>query len=177
MNAVIIAPGESLTQEQCDAVRGVAPCIAIGDAYRLAPWCDAIVATDRAWWRERPEAKAMRCRRFSAAKVEDVEHMAGEFVSTQSSSGALGLVVAEQHFGMRRGLMIGFDNRGTHFFGPHTGKLKNTDALRFKTFGHQFTHLRNHFRLVGIEVKNATPGTALTAFKTCTLEEGLAWLK
>jgi hypothetical protein len=176
MNAVLIAPGESLTQEQCDTVRGAGVTIAVGDAYKLAPWCDAIAATDRAWWSARPDAMAMPCKKFSPCKIEGIEQVTNEFVGTQSSSGVLGLWVAKM-LGAAKVLMIGFDNRGTHFFGAHVGKLKNTPPHRFKTFEHQFVHLRNHFKIVKIAVRNATPGTALQAFEKATLTEGLAWLK
>lgn len=176
MNAVVIAPGQSLTQEQCDATRGADLTIAVSDAYKLAPWCDALAATDRKWWRARPDALAMTCRKFSPCKIEELEHVSNEFISTQSASGVLGLWVAKM-LGAVRILMIGFDNHGTHFFGPHTGELKNTDPFRFKTFGHQFTHLRNHFKIEKVGCKNATPGTALEAFECCTLEEGMAWLQ
>lgn len=176
MNAIVIAPGESLTQEQCDAVRGAGLIVAVADAFRLAPWCDALAATDRAWWRERPEAMAMPCRKFSPCKIEELEHVSNEFISTQSASGVLGLWVAKM-LGALRILMIGFDNRGTHFFGPHTGKLKNTNEYRFKMFEHQFVHLRNHFKIEKIDCRNATPDTALRAFERTTLEEGLEWLR
>ncbi len=176
MNAVVIAPGESLTQEQCDAARSVGFTVAVSDAYRLAPWCDALAATDRAWWRARPEAMAMDCKKFSPCTIEGVERVTGEIIGTHSASGVLGLWVAAM-LGAVKILMIGFDNRGAHFFGPHTGALKNTAPGRFKTFEHQFVHLRNYFKIHNVCVMNATPGTSLTAFKTCTLEEGLEWQK
>lgn len=177
MNAIVIAPGESLTLEQCEAVRGCGTVIAVGDAYRLAPWCDAIAANDRAWWRERPEAWELPCKKYSAMKLEGIEQIErNDFVSSGSSSGVLGLWLAKL-LGATRILMIGFDNKGTHFFGPHTGKLKNTVPGRFKVFEHQFVHLRNHFKIEKVQAKNATPGTALEAIEKTTLEEGLQWLK
>lgn len=177
LTAIVIAPGESLTQEQCDATRGYGLTVAVSDAYKLAPWCDAIAANDRAWWRERPDAKAMTCAKYSACSIEGVTQVERtDFVGTGSSSGVLGLWIAK-FLGATRILMIGFDNKGAHFFGPHTGSLKNTPAGRFKVFDHQFAHLRNYFKIVNVEARNATPDTALNAIQKTTLAEGLEWLR
>jgi hypothetical protein len=47
-------PGPSLTQQQCDAVRGRCDgVVVVNDAYRLAIWADCLVAADLAWWCER----------------------------------------------------------------------------------------------------------------------------
>jgi hypothetical protein len=72
MNAIVIASGESLTQEQCDATRGCGLTIAVSDAYKLVPWCDALVSTDRAWWKNRPEAMQVACRKFSVHEIEGI---------------------------------------------------------------------------------------------------------
>ena len=47
---VVIATGPSLTAEDVDYCRGKARVIAINDAYTLAPWADALYATDAKWW-------------------------------------------------------------------------------------------------------------------------------
>jgi hypothetical protein len=72
--------------------------------------------------------------------------------------------------------MLGFDNKGTHFFGPHEAPLKNTQPHRFKTFAAQFGHLANRFKMERIEVLNCTPDTALDKFPIAILAEGLEWL-
>lgn len=46
-----LATGPSLTQEDCDYVRGKSRVIAINDAHRLAPWADVLFSADRQWWR------------------------------------------------------------------------------------------------------------------------------
>lgn len=176
MNAIVIASGESLTREQCDAVAGAGLIVAVSDAYLFASNCDALCATDRAWWRARPEVMELPCRKFSVHEMEGVELVArNDHIGTDSSSGVLGLWVAKM-LGAVRILMLGFDNRGGHFFGQHVPPLKNTAPHRFKTFAFQFIHLRNRFKIDGIECINCTPGTALDAFPTATLQEGLEWI-
>lgn len=176
MNAIVIAPGESLTREQCDAVVGAGLIVAVCDAYRMIEHCYAICATDRAWWRARTEVMSLPCRKFSVHEMDGIERVErNDHIGTDSSSGVLGLWVAKL-LGAKRILMLGFDNRGGHFFGPYVPPLKNTAPHRFATFAHQFTHLRNRFKLDGIECINCTPGTALEAFPKLTLEEGLEWI-
>jgi hypothetical protein len=176
VNAIILAPGESLTQPQCESVRGQGYVIAVCDAYRLAPWCDAIVANDSAWWGARPDAMASGCRKFSTRRVQGVEQIAAnDLVSGGSSSGALAMWVARK-LSAERIVMLGFDHRGSHFFGPHTGQLKNTPACRWPIFTGQFKRLS--YQLCGdrIEVLNCTPDSALDVFPKATLADGLAWL-
>lgn len=45
-----IASGPSLTQADVDLCRGVVGVIAVNDAYRLAPWADAVYAADLKWY-------------------------------------------------------------------------------------------------------------------------------
>jgi hypothetical protein len=176
MNVIVIASGQSLTREQCEATRGAGYTIAVGDAYRLTTWCDAIVSTDRAWWRKRPDAMAMACRKFCMHSFEGTEHAAAcDSLAYGSSSGVLGLWVARM-LGASRILMLGFDNHGTHFFGPHVD-LKNTSPQRFKEFADQFYLMRGHLKLGGVRVLNCTPGTALDMFPKASLSEGLKWLQ
>jgi hypothetical protein len=48
---VCIGGGPSLTRDDVDYCRGKAFVIAINDAYKLAPWADALYACDGLWWR------------------------------------------------------------------------------------------------------------------------------
>lgn len=47
---VIIASGPSVTQEQVDYCKGKARVITINDSHKLAPWADAVYASDSRWW-------------------------------------------------------------------------------------------------------------------------------
>jgi hypothetical protein len=178
MKAIVVAPGESLTAEDCAHLYSAnADCmIAVSDAFRLLPHIDALVSNDRAWWDARPEARSRICRKFSTRKMEGIEQIqTNDFVSNGSSSGVLAMWVARE-LGAKKILMVGFDNQGSHFFGAHTGNLKNTTESRYKAFQHQFEHLWSRFRMDGIDVRNATPGTALKVFPILSLDEGIEWL-
>jgi hypothetical protein len=175
-SVVVIAPGESLTEADCDLARAAAPVIAVTEAYKLAPWCDVLVANDRAWWAERPDARALSCPKYSTRRIEGVEQIDGsEIVTGGSSSGVLALWVSAR-LGAKRILLLGFDNKGTHFCGPYKGRLTNTHPTRFAVFEQQFRELGKAFQKTGVEVRNCTPETALKAFPLMNLEEGLVWL-
>jgi len=169
---VLFAPGESLTQAQCDFVRGRCKTIAVSDAYRLAPWADALVANDAAWWKARPDAKTFAGLRFSAnpnvdcvEQVKKFEHVIGR----GSNSGLLAMWVARM-LGAKLIVLVGYDMKGTHFFGPHTGGLWNTTPEQFATFQTYFEALKKLLDKEGIEVMNCTPKSALKCFRKSNLE-------
>lgn len=67
---VCIAGGQSLTQEQCDSVRGRARVIAINNAYLRAPWADVLYFADARWhgWHWNGD-KRIACMGLTAAEV------------------------------------------------------------------------------------------------------------
>lgn len=161
----VIATGLSLTQAQVDAVRPLR-VVVVSDAYKLAPWAEALVSADKAWWRHHnPEFAG---RRFSAlpAPRMDLEIMTG--IPMGSNSG-LWAVHQAAKLGATRILLLGFDLGGTHFFGEHPEPLKNTKPERFEVFKEQF----NRYRPKGVEIINCTPGSALKCFPSLPLEEAL----
>jgi hypothetical protein len=72
MRFAILATGPSLTAEQVAAVRGLR-VITVSDAYKLAPWADALVSADAVWWRHHQPVFAGK--RFSNSKVPNVERL------------------------------------------------------------------------------------------------------
>jgi len=75
-----------------------------------------------------------------------------------SNSGLLGLRVAEL-LGPDRILLLGFDMKGSHFFGPHPAPLENTPSHRFAVFRRQFDAYQSPLPII-----NCTPNSALTCF-------------
>lgn len=171
---VVFAPGESLTLRQTEAVRGIYQAVAVCDAYRLAPWSDALVANDAAWWENRPKALKFAGRKFSANDVSGVEKIPPfeHVVFRGSSSGVIGVLQAWR-MGAARILLVGFDNRGTHFFGAHDAPLKNTTSGRYAVFATQFETLKMFLANKGVQIMNCTPGSALNCFDRANLEDCL----
>ncbi len=168
----VLATGPSLSQRVADTVRGRCNVVAVSDAYKLAPWADAIASTDAAWWKHHPAALDLACPKFGAMPdfraIPGVERLP---VDTGTNSGLLGIMVAVK-LGASRVLLCGFDlkDAGNHFFGAHPTGLKSTPPARMEMFKRQFAGYRPR----GIEILNCTPGSALTCYPFSTLETELA---
>lgn len=164
----VLATGPSMSQELADYVRGKCKVIAVSDAYRLAPWADALVSNDRNWWDHNKAAYKFAGRRFaSVALPHGVEALPRVGVYGGGiNSGLQGMRVAEK-LGATKILLLGFDMHGSHYFGPHPHPLKNTTAKRFVKHIEQFNKWR------GCPVINCTPKSALKRFPMSTIEQQL----
>lgn len=176
----ILATGPSMSQEVANRVAGLGRVIAISDAYTLAPCADALCSSDAAWWRAHPAALEHPGRKFGAMpehiRPDGVERVA---IDRGSNSGLLALQVAVRVFHAKKVILLGFDMKGSHFFGAHDEtkfkfgaqimNLKNTTADRFEVFKRQL----GAFQPRGVQIINATPGSALKAYPLMPLEEAL----
>jgi len=162
----LLAPGPSASAELARRLRHL-PTGAIGNAFQLAPWAAFVAASDAAWWRKYPEAKAFP-ERFGMMPIEDVERVSVPQIGAITNSGVLGLEVAKQK-GATRILLLGFDMHGAHFFGAYTNGLRNTNEAQRQTHLRQFAEWGRANKR--IEVINCTPGSALTCFPTARLDE------
>lgn len=179
----VLATGQSMSQEVADSVREL-PCIAVNDAFRLAPWAAMLIAADKRWWDANPEAMG-----FAGLKISSqpgaVNYLrpSGSMgfdpdpsrIRTGGNSGYQAVHVAIQA-GAKRILLLGFDMHGTHYFGPHTKKvggraLGNPNPEKFRVWLDRFGGLANR----GAEIINCTPGSALGAFPMARLDEVMAW--
>ena len=156
MRFAVIATGQSLTDEQVQAVRSL-PCVAVSNAYEKAPWAMALASSDRGWWRHyKPDFKGLK---FSVGQVLESEVAGVERIGliAGSNSGLLGMEVAV-HLGATSLILLGFDMKGTHYFGPHQGSLRNTTAHRFEAFKRDLANFKK------VPVINCTPDSALECF-------------
>jgi hypothetical protein len=163
----VLGTGPSMSQELADLVRHQCRVIAVSNAYKLAPWADALVSNDRAWWQQHPDAYQFVGRKFAGCKLSGTEYLMSEGIyRAGSNSGLQGLRVAAM-LGATRILLLGFDMRGTHYFGEHKPPLRNTTAKRFAAHIAQFKGWH------GPKVINCTPGSALTAFPFMDIRQAL----
>lgn len=167
MRYAVLATGPSMSQAVADAVRGLR-VIVVNDAFRLAPWADALVAQDKAWWRENPDALQFAGRKFSTNKVAGVEFVPRP-LRPCFNSGAVALHVARM-LGATQILLCGVDLHGSHYFGPHTKGLKNSDEKQFASFRKHFKTVGEMLRAQGVEVINCNPASRLSCFPIKTLE-------
>lgn len=171
MNFAVMATGQSLTKDQADAVKGRCKVVCVSNSYEFAPWADALASCDASWWKNNQEAMGFAGRKFTTAPdwqgLSELERVTG--VASGTNSGLLGLMVAVK-LGATRILLLGYDMRGTHFFGPHPAPLRNPNAARFEVFKKQFEGYKPH----GVEIINCTPGSALRAYPMGDLHACLA---
>lgn len=156
---VLLAPGPSLTPDIASGAQAdIIGCV--GNAYELRPDADFIASTDWEWWHKHPDAVRRQCLRFTSS------HFSPEIIVVPGSardwnSGVLALECAVR-LGAERIELYGFDMHGTHFFGPYTNGLANTQPERRKIHQGQYRNWRD--KHPEITVVNRTPGSVLEAY-------------
>lgn len=188
---VCLATGPSLTAEDVDYCQGKARVIAVNDAYRLAPWADALYACDAKWWHWHQGVPNFAGAKWSLdhsawhnyrAKYPDVVKLRNtgpnglEHAPTGLKSGrnsgyqAINLAV---HYGATRILLLGYDMQPSggksHFFGEHPNQQQSPYAM----FRRAFESLVKPLEKCGVSVINCTRRSALTAFPKGVLEQVL----
>ena len=174
MIVAVLCTGESLTVEDVEYCRGKCSVVAVSDAVFMAPWADALVSHDAAWWLAHPEV------RFDGPKWTRHPQGLSELGVNHhpfpaGNSGALGVAVARD-MGATKIILLGCDLVGSHFFGPHTAgtgsgasykPLKNPTEERFREMHRHFAQFRK------LPVVNCSPVSELTCFRRGVLREEL----
>lgn len=189
----ILASGESLTEEQCEQVRGWRASaskrrvIAINTTFRRALWADLLYACDFRWWdtyhdeaRENFTGELWTQDPPAAQKFADLHLIRSEkqrglstrpgIINQGNNSGYQAINLAFLA-GATRMFLLGYDCKGGHWHGDHPAGLNS--RLPFKVWLQEFQYLARHLDIEKVEVLNCSPGTALTTFKKTTLEEAL----
>lgn len=193
---VAIGGGPSLTQEQVDYCRGKANVIAVNNAIERAPWADLLYFCDERWYRWH-EA---RVRAFNGARVTlENRGLAAELPGlicmrddTRTSKEVTGLcedpdglrtgnnggyqvLNLAAHLGARRVVLLGYDMRAAggkvHWHEEHAIP---TPPECLSGYADAFHSLVAPLAARGLEVLNATPGSALDAFPRVPLAEALS---
>lgn len=164
----IIATGPSLKDEEVDIIKQLRESgrlegvIAVNNAgLDKATWADALVAHDSIWWMSYPKSLEFTGRKFSKYRYSGTE-IAPCSMKT-CNSGLLAMFVARDVFKAKTLILLGFDFKGTHYFGPHTAgvgyqKLRNTTDERF------LVHIKQFEEFSGCNVINCNIESALELF-------------
>lgn len=192
----VLATGPSLTQEDCDYVRGKARIIAINDAHRLAPFADVLYSSDRQWWQHYkgvPSFAGMKYGIGSAptkanafSNLADIRVLKNTgFTGLESSPGGLrngqnsgfAAINLAVHFGATRVLLLGY-NMGypagrAHFFGNHPAGLSQSEGL-YPAFRRSFESIVEPLKALGVSVINCTANTSLAVFPQAVLRDVLS---
>lgn len=191
---VVVATGPSLTADDANYCRGKAPVICVNDAYRLAPWADALIAADASWWHAHEGVNGFEGEKWSIAhsswanyrgRWPEIQHLTntGEHGIETNPTGlrngrnsgylAIGLAV---HYGANRIVMLGYDmghrpGQPRHFFGEHPGAMKQSSP--YAMFMAAYESAVAPLKALGIEIVNCSRSTALTCFPRAELREVL----
>lgn len=183
--------GPSLSLVDVEHARSrVDATIAVNDAWTLAPWADALMASDAAWWithdslRQFPglkyslEKAALRCKNVVVLKRTGEEGLeldpTGLRTCRNSGGAAINLAV---HFGAARVVLLGYDMsmpKGTkreHFFGQHKFPLRGGSP--YLMFRDAFAKMVQPLKDAGVDVVNCSRYTELDAFRKRDLREEL----
>lgn len=189
--AVVIATGPSLTAEDVDYCRGKARVLAINDAYRLAPWADALYACDPKWWTWHKGVPSFTGPKWS------LQHSAWNGLSVKfpdvqllRKTGADGLerdptglrsgdnsgfqaVNLAYHYGVSRIILLGFNmqlKKGrSHWFGDHPNKQQSP----YPRFRQKFATLVKPLAKSGVQVVNCSRDSVLECFPKAELLDTL----
>jgi hypothetical protein len=192
---IVAATGSSLTEEVAEQCKDW-PVIAVNDAYRLFPYAHALYAADADWWAlhngvpgftgekwitvndhcmsmNRPVAQKYGLRMvWSERRAEGFSFRPGRIhLGSNSGFQAVNLALL---WGATLVVLVGFDMKGSHFFGDHPQMPRRLPhgGKGFPRWIRNFTRA-SELLPAGIRIINATPDSALTCFPMMPLEEAL----
>lgn len=187
---MIVASGPSALDQPIYEARGLARAIVVNNSWRLAPWADALYASDAEWWRENDHAGfgGFKVSRSDVAGVHKVklrgsrgawhDHMIFDepgVLGAGGSSGFQALNLAVQ-FGARDIALVGFDARidyGLHWHGRHE-RTSNPTECTAATWAMCLDRAAKPLADAGVRVVNCSPSSALEAYQKVGLIEWLA---
>ena len=188
---IVVASGPTAATARLERAKGKARVLVVNEGWRLCPWADALYAHDFAWWAcASPTA-------FSGLKIAGDPRAGAEFgadgvrwvrirhgddricldtvgeIGSGGNSGfqALNLALG---FGARRIALVGFDmtlDRGVHWHGRHQRGLKNPTETVVALWRKRLDAVAESIARAGAEVINASPHSALTAYRKAPLED------
>lgn len=180
--AVVVAGGPSAAAVDLARARGKARALAVNEGWQLAPWAEVLYACDGAWWGLRQgvqEFAGLKVTADHAAAlafpglhlirvrhgIDRMSFVPGE-VGWGGNSGFHAVNLAAQ-FGAARIVLVGFDMHvagGVHWHGRHPRGLNNPDARNTARWRRLMDAAAPDLAARGIEVLNASPTSALTAY-------------
>ena len=188
---VCIGGGESLTDEQVNyaMIRHHWRTIGVNNAYQKAPWLDVLYAADHQWWSWHWEkVKGLPCRKVTVDKrakqdwpdllylgpTDSESHGLDGFDPDPSrlrtgKNGGYQAIHLAAHFGAKRIILLGYDQKGGHWHEPHPGGQSDI----FGMCARYWPTLAEAMKERNIDVINCTPNSALTAFPMANLEDVL----
>ncbi len=193
---IICASGPSMAQVDLGLLRRHRSwrVIVVNNTWELLPWADVLYAGDLQWWDrygkaarsfagERWTCDPMAAHRYRLQRVTLREGFGlcrePRCVNSGGNSGYQSVNLA-WHFGARKIVLLGFDmhrKQGGHWHGEHVrmdGKnMLSAPASHIAVWRNRFEAMAEDLHAEGVEVVNATQGSALEWFPRRPLAEAL----
>ncbi len=173
--------------------------LTVNNSWRLAPWADALYASDLAWWRANngaPEFAGLKVARNPCAAYEFAGVHYVRMLRDQDGSWPDTMVLDEPYtigaggnsgfqainlavlFGARKIILVGFDmrvDRGSHWHGDHTGGLGNPDSEKIERWRSNLDNAAESLSAAGVTVINASAVSALRNYPKMSFREALSY--
>lgn len=200
-DVALVAPGWSLTKEQCDLlVRSKIKTVAIGDVYKLLPSPSILYHADDRWWdHHKDKVKDLKCSKVSMStfdntkKIKTSEHLGVDYLLNsphlhgfdmtpgwvvQSSSSGYQAFNLALHYHPFRVYLVGFDlcvnpqDQTSHFDGNHPKPIYSKTP--FDMFITSMESTIPYLSDLRITVYNCNQNSAMKAFPQMDLKECLS---
>lgn len=193
--AFVMATGPSLDDDVIDHIYGLHGWryIGISDCYRICPFLDFFYACDDRWWNIHYSSvmywagceNGYWCtEQQTQKKYTDLYRISGRSGDGWSTDPALihygsnsgyQITNCALHLGVTTMILLGFNMQMVankkHFFGDHPQGLAQNSS--YQSFASAFNMIKP--AQYGVDVINATPQSALTAFPKMSLDEAIAF--
>jgi hypothetical protein len=120
----------------------------------------------------------VKYRGLNRVRVLDFHEMLTEEAGTIGHGGNSGFqaINLAVQFGAKKIILVGFDmnlGQGMHWHGKHPSKLNNPNVKNVAHWRRRLDAVAPQIAAVGVQVLNASPVSALTAYPKMTFEEAL----
>lgn len=170
--AIVVASGPSAISAPLELYRSRAKFVVVNESWRLAPWADALFATDEAWWQANNGLPEFKGKRFTASPRTMKKYGLDLFCSSGTNSGLRAVYLAEA-FGANPICLVGFDmhiRRGVHWHRPYE-RLRNPGKSQINTWIIETEWAAEIFKRRGVRVINCTRDSALSKYPYMPLEQ------
>ncbi len=163
--------------------------IVVNNTWSLLPWADVLYACDFRWWETYGEAASVFAgQKWTTSGAAAMKHgikrigkrdgaglcIERGHIHTGGNSGYQAVNLA-YHFGAKRIVLLGFDmhrKNGAHWHGEHRDMISAPES-HINAWVRMFEPMARDMKMAGVDVVNATPGSALPWFRMASMGEAL----
>lgn len=173
-DVVVVASGPSAKHTDFSCMRCHARVITVNTSWMLAPWADALYASDGLWWSTYNGCPIFNGRKFTSSP-NIAKHYGLDILFTSGNNSGLRAIYLALALNARRVLLVGFDMHdldGAHWHKPHPKTMHSPSKESMMLWRNEvIVAAATHFR--SAMIINCTPGSAVQCFPRMQLSEAL----